>query len=297
MFACYFLSAAGLRCCAVSVCSLCTSQSFMWLPGTENLSVSCQRFQLCSVPLSALKNLLFHTHELQYLWPWFKWAVSVHGARVCLSFCVNVSVSCGRWEAIWHTSAQTDVAQHITVSPERDQKAPEHLDLWQPSPPANKLTLRRWLAPDRRGGWEGVEGTLTRCMSPVPTSLTTHLYLQRHFDWQVRNPTSLSEGCQSLLCGVRHSGLSQHGLVMACCTGAHSHHWGGSQAETDWDFGEGQTAGESDEERWEAGKGKTCWVSSSTIPTHALEKVQWRIILISTASFSFTFRERKKDHT
>lgn len=143
----HFLAPAGLHRLSVSVCSVCSSQSFMWLPGTENLSVSCQRFQLRSVPLSALKNPLFHTHELHYLWPWLKWAVSGHTARVCLCFCVcvcvcvNVGVLCGRWEAIWHTSAQTDVAQHITLSCKRDWKPQEHLDLWQPSPSANKLTL------------------------------------------------------------------------------------------------------------------------------------------------------------
>lgn len=129
-----FLAPAGLQCLSASVCSVCSSQSFMWLPVTENLSVSCQRFQLRSIPLSALKNPLFHTHELQYLWPWLKWAVSGHAACVCLCFCVNASVPCGRWEAIWHTSAQTDVTQHITVSRERDSKPRQHLDLWQPSP-------------------------------------------------------------------------------------------------------------------------------------------------------------------
>ena len=137
---------------SVSVCSLCSSRSFMWLPGTENLSISCQRFQLCSAPLSALKNLLFHTHELHYLWPWVKWAVSGHAVCVCLCFCVNVSVPCGRWEAIWHTSAQTDVAQHITASQERDLKAQEHLDLWQPSP---QPTSYLYLGAKDRAGEEG----------------------------------------------------------------------------------------------------------------------------------------------
>lgn len=33
-----------------------------------------------------------------------------------------------------------------------------------------------------------------------------------------------------LLCGVERWGLSQHGPVMACCTGLHSHHSGGNQA-------------------------------------------------------------------
>lgn len=149
----HFLVPAGLHCLSVSVCSVCSSQSFMWLPGTENLSVSCQRFQLCSVPLSALKNPLFHTHELHYLWPWLKWADSGHAACVCLCFrvCVSVGVPCGRWEAIWHTSAQTDVAQHATVSRARDRKPQEHLDLWQPSPSANKLTLPSCYGPRRRG--------------------------------------------------------------------------------------------------------------------------------------------------
>lgn len=86
----HFHVPAGLHCLSVSVCSVCSSQSFMWLPGTENLSVSCQRFQRRSVPLSALKNPLFHTHELHYLWPWLKWAVSGHAACVCLCFCVCV---------------------------------------------------------------------------------------------------------------------------------------------------------------------------------------------------------------
>lgn len=140
-FVSYFLAPAGLQCLSASVCSAYSSQSFMWLPVTENLSVSCQRFQFCSVPLSALKNPLFHTHELHYLWPWLKWAVSGHAACVCLCSCVNVSVPCGRWEAIWHTSAQADVTQHITVSRERDSKPQQHLDLWQPSPSASKLTL------------------------------------------------------------------------------------------------------------------------------------------------------------
>lgn len=88
----HFLVPAGLHCLSVSVCSVCSSQSFMWLPGTENLSVSCQRFQLCSVPLSALKNPLFHTHELHYLWPWLKWADSGHAACVSVSSCVCVWV-------------------------------------------------------------------------------------------------------------------------------------------------------------------------------------------------------------
>lgn len=54
-------------------------------------------------------------------------------------------------------------------------------------------------------------------------SLTARLYPPQHLDWQMRNPASLNEGRQSLLSGVHQWGLSQHGLVMACCTGAHSH--------------------------------------------------------------------------
>lgn len=142
---------AGLHCRSVSVCSVCSSASFMWLPGTENLAVSCQSFHLCSVPLSALKNLLVHTHELHYLLPWLDWAVSGHRAYASLCLCVNVSVPCGRWEAIWRTSARTDVAQHITVSQKRAQKAQEHLDPWQLSPTTAMLTPLRRRSSGRRG--------------------------------------------------------------------------------------------------------------------------------------------------
>lgn len=55
----------------------------MWLPGVENLSISCQRFQLCTVPRSALKNLLFHTHEIHCLWQWLEWAIS-GGRCICV---------------------------------------------------------------------------------------------------------------------------------------------------------------------------------------------------------------------
>ncbi|CAB1444275.1 unnamed protein product [Pleuronectes platessa] len=77
---------------------------------------------------------------------------------------VSVGVPCGRWEAIWHTSAQTDVAQHITASHKRDQKPQEHLDLWQPSPSANKLTSPSCLGPVRREG----EESPARNVSHVP---------------------------------------------------------------------------------------------------------------------------------
>lgn len=134
----HFLVPAGIHCVSVSVCSVCSSQSFMWLPGTENLSVSCRRFQLRSVPLSALKNPLFHTHELHYLWPWLKWAVSGHAACVCLCFC-----GCAMWQMgsnMAHLCPDRCGTAHHT-EPERYSKPQEHLDLWQPSPSANKLTL------------------------------------------------------------------------------------------------------------------------------------------------------------
>lgn len=152
----------------------------MWLPGTENLSISCQSFQLCSVPLSALKNLLVHTHELHYLLPWLEWAVSGHGAYASLCLCVNVSVPCGRWEAIWHTSARTDVAQYITESQRRVQKAQEHLGPRQPSPSTNKLTSPRRRRPgEERRVW-GKKQLITRHQTLI--SLTSHHYLQGRRD-------------------------------------------------------------------------------------------------------------------
>lgn len=104
---------------SLPLCSL----SFMWLPGAENLSVSCQRFQLCSVPLSALKNLLFHTHELHCLWQWLEWALSGHRAYVRLYFCMDARV------AVWqmgsnmaHLCPDRCVTAHHSEPEERRKK-------------------------------------------------------------------------------------------------------------------------------------------------------------------------------
>lgn len=143
---------AGLHRRSVSVCSVCSSEHFMWLPGTENLAVSCQSFHLCSVPLSALKNLLVHTHELHRLLPWLDWAVSGHRAHV--SLCRLCECECAMWQM---GSNMAHLCPHRcgTAHNGEPKESSEHLDPWQLSPSTTMLTPLRRRSSGRRGAHGG----------------------------------------------------------------------------------------------------------------------------------------------
>lgn len=100
-----------------------------------------KRFRFRFIPLSALKHLLFHSHELCYLWPCVKWTLSGHAACLCLCFCF-CRVADG---SQYGTALPVQMWQHITAG--RSGNSQEHVDLRPPSLSANELTLTSFRGP------------------------------------------------------------------------------------------------------------------------------------------------------
>lgn len=148
------------------------------------------------------------------------------------SFCAHCTsvpllqyVPCGRWQAIWQTSDQTDVAQHITVSQEWTCKSSG-----TSRPVAAIITSQQ----------AGMKDSPDSPFNPLHRICISSSILTDR--WGIPPPSV--RAVNQLLCGVERWGLSLHGPVMARCTGVHSHHPGAA-----W---QGWTEGQREWEIWQS---------------------------------------------